>query len=87
MISRLKRNCKRELINTKEGRIMSKLETPVGTIEIKPASDEDYPGFWIEIEGEGMILIEYNPDIQGIRALVWDPIKPDDDPIAVHSLT
>ena len=66
---------------------MTKVETPIGTIEAKVSSDENYPGIWIKINGEGMVLVEFNPDIQQARALVWDPDDPDNDPIAVHKLT
>ena len=67
------------------------VETPAATLKAVDTGyrndPEQYPGIWIEVDGEGMVLVEFNPDTQNIRVCVWDKDDPDNDPIAIHQLT
>jgi hypothetical protein len=60
-----------------------KVETPLGFIEVKvsPAGEVDYPGIWINIGDEGLVLVEYDSDLQKHVIRVWDHKDPDNDPV------
>ncbi|WP_164684855.1 hypothetical protein [Brevibacillus reuszeri] len=36
------------------------IKTEKGRIEIKKSNEADYPGFWIEVNGEGLVHVEYD---------------------------
>lgn len=67
------------------------VETPAATLKAidagYPNDPDSYPGIWIEIDGEGLVLVEFHPDAQKVRVCVWNKDEPDSDPIAIHQLT
>ena len=62
--------------------------TPVGKISIAKNPDEDYPGVWIKINGQELMLVDYDKDEEAHFVRVWTKKRDEegDDPIAKINL-
>lgn len=58
---------------------MEKIKTPIGEIEAKIFVDPDYPGIWIRVNGEDLVLVEYDQVKKKHVIRVWDDKNPDDE--------
>ncbi|MDC0764897.1 hypothetical protein POF51_29690 [Brevibacillus sp. AG] len=67
--------------NTKHPDLLS-ITTPIGSIEIKVTEsnldENEYPGCWVEIFSEGLVLVEFDPavDCHVIRVYSLDQEEP-----------
>lgn len=55
------------------------VKTKHGSIAARINNDDEYPGIWIDVDGEGLILVEFVEELGRTRALVWHPDEPEDD--------
>lgn len=58
-----------------------RVETPKGIIQVKESTDENYPGFYVSINGRELILVEYDSLKEKHVIHVWDEKDDIDDPI------
>ncbi|KJD43999.1 hypothetical protein [Paenibacillus terrae] len=56
------------------------VETPIGKIEAQPASDHNYPGIYVSVNGTQLVLIEYDSIHEQHAVRVWNHNDPDIDP-------
>lgn len=56
------------------------VETPIGKIEAQPASDPNYPGIYVSVNGTQLVLIEYDSLNEQDAVRVWNHNDPDSDP-------
>lgn len=56
-----------------------KVETPIGTIEVAQSGDKSYPGVWVTVNGEALVLVEFDPSVNKHVIRVWDHKDPDND--------
>lgn len=66
---------------------MYTIHTPKGTIHVKENVDPNYPGVWIEIDGEVIAVIDYDSEQDHLALRVWDHKKPDDDYIYKQTIS
>lgn len=57
-----------------------KVETPLGLIEVEKASDPDYPGVYVSINGVSLVLVEYDATRKEHIIRVWDQDEPETEP-------
>lgn len=56
-----------------------KVITPKGIIESKQSSDTEYPGIWVSINDEPLVLVEFDY-IEGKHVIrVWNEDRPDEE--------
>lgn len=47
------------------------IDTPGGKLTARTSIDSDYPGIWIELNGEGLAVVEFDKDKGEMFARVW----------------
>lgn len=69
------------------------VHTPLGVLSAISTNDPNdpnnvdaYPGIWIEVDGVGLVLAEFDSSTQKLRVLVWDKDDPDNDPAVILPL-
>lgn len=60
--------------------------TPEGTITVQKATDPNYPGLVVSINGTDLAVIEYDESIGKHVIRVWDHREPDGEPDYVQTL-
>ena len=55
------------------------VNTALGRIEAVE-SKADFPGIWIKINGQSVVLVEHDLIDDAFKARVWDDNHPDDEP-------
>ncbi|WP_456363694.1 hypothetical protein [Priestia aryabhattai] len=75
-----------ETINTDKNNQVEKLSvlTPVGEITVKENPDPEYPGVWIQVNGQELVLVDYSAEEKTHFVRVWTKKRDDegDDYIA-----
>ncbi len=61
-----------------------KMATPEGEIAVIKTQDSTSPGIWISVNGEELVLVEFDSSCQQHAIRVWDSEKPDDDYVFKH---
>lgn len=59
------------------------VKTPVGEISVVENPDESYPGVWISVNGQDLVLVDYDEEKGTHFAHVWTKKRDDEgiDPI------
>ena len=60
---------------------MYKVDTPIGVIETKGSTDPSNPGIWISVNGEDLVLVEYDAAEEKHAVRVWNHKQPDGDSV------
>lgn len=56
-----------------------KVETPIGEITVDKASDPNYPGVYVSVNGVALVLVEYEAGSMQHVVRVWNHKDPDND--------
>ena len=60
------------------------VKTPVGEISVVENPDPSYPGIWVKINGQDLILVDYDAENNTHFARVWTKKRDEEgkDPVA-----
>ena len=60
------------------------VKTPVGEITVVENPDPNYPGVWVRVNGQDLILVDYDKELNSHFARIWTKKRDDEgqDPIA-----
>jgi len=55
------------------------VKTPIGEIAAKPTLNQEYPGVWVSVNGEVLVLVEYDATKNSHVIRVWNSGEPEEE--------
>lgn len=59
--------------------VISTMTTPAGIIQVSSNEDPNYPGYWISINGETLVLVEHDSSEGEHVIRVWNHGEEDEE--------